>query len=213
MRDPAAALRVRECRIQLKSDLHKNRKANAIRHSRIPNGVALSQLLRPLDVAVALNIAFRPKPTFARLADDVGISQSTAHQAVIRLVGAGIVRRTRKRYQANVAALEEFLLHGVRYAFPAQRETRRRGVPTAHSAPVFRHELDSDVDPVVWPSAKGTVVGAAVEPLLDTAAELPGRRPDLYDALALVDALRIGTARDREVAGRLLSEQLQLVAT
>ena len=51
-------------------------------------------------------------------------------------------------------------------------------------------------------------MGAAIEPLLDTAAELPGRWPALDDALALVDALRVGTARDREVAGGLLASRI-----
>lgn len=166
-------------------------------------------VLRPLDVAAALDLALRPGQTFAQMAADLGVSQSTAHQAVHRLVASGLARKSARGYVANLAALEEFLLHGVRYAFPAGRARRQRGVPTAHAAPVLRDEFDGEVEPVVWPAARGTVVGAAVEPLLDGAAELPGRVPELYDALALVDALRVGTARDREVAGGMLTSRLE----
>jgi hypothetical protein len=168
----------------------------------------MQRVLRPLDVAVALDLALRPGQTFAQMAGDLGISQSTAHQAVHRLVASGLARKSARGYLANLAALEEFLLHGVRYAFPASRTRRQRGVPTAHAAPVLRDAFDGEVEPVVWPAARGSVVGAAIEPLLDTAAELPGRWPALDDALALVDALRVGTARDREVAGGLLASRI-----
>lgn len=173
----------------------------------------MSLVLRPLDVAVALDLALRPGPTFAQIATDLGISQSTAHEAVRRLLAAGLARKSSRGYFTNLAALEEFLVHGVRYAFPAHRARRQRGVPTAHAAPVLRDEFDGEVDPVVWPSARGSVVGASVEPLLDSAPDLAQRRPELYDLLALVDALRVGTARDREVAGRMLTARLEAQAT
>lgn len=166
-------------------------------------------VLRPVDVAVALDLALRPGPTFAQIAADLRISQSTAHQAVRRLVAAGLVRPSPRGYRATLAALEEFLLHGVRYAFPASRSRRQRGVPTAHAAPVLRDLFDGEIDPMVWPAASGSVVGTAVAPLLESAADLPAHRPDLYDALALVDALRVGAVREREAAGQLLTEQLE----
>ncbi len=168
----------------------------------------MTAVLRPLDIAVALDLALRPDQTFAAIAADLGISQSTAHQAVQRLIASGLCRKSGGRYLANAAALEEFLRYGVRYAFPASRAKRQRGVPTAHSAPVLRDEFDANDDPVVWPAARGTLLGAAVTPLLRSAPDLQATQPELYDALALVDALRIGNARDREVAGRILRIRL-----
>ena len=165
-------------------------------------------VLQPLDAATALAVALRPYRTFAVLAQDLGVSSSTAHQSVKRLLAAGLVREAGSGYSASINALEEFLLHGVKYAFPACRSKRQRGVPTAHSAPVLRASLGDDLEPTVWPSRLGSVIGTALEPLLPKAAELPARYPALYDALALVDALRIGTARDRDVAGRHLADVL-----
>ena len=168
-------------------------------------------VLQPIDIAVALAIALRPHATYAALAETLEISSSTAHQAVQRLLASGLVRKVRVGLEANAGALEEFIAHGVRYAFPAHRGSRRRGVPTAHAAPVLQDSLDGGVDPYVWPSAEGTVVGVALVPLVKTAARLATRHPALYEALALVDAMRVGTARDREVAGRILADRLEAV--
>jgi hypothetical protein len=167
-------------------------------------------VLRPLDVPVALYLALYPARSYGAIAQHLRISPSTAHQAVRRLIYAGLARQMgRERRDVNVAALLEFLKHGVRYAFPTQRQRPRRGIPTAHAAPALHSELDADAEPVVWAASRGRIVGAAIEPLIASAADLPERCPAVYDLLSLVDALRIGTARDREVAGRLLSERLE----
>jgi hypothetical protein len=172
----------------------------------------MRQTLQPIDVSVGLSIALRPHPTFAALADELRISPSTAHQAVKRLLLSGLVRKAAHGHVADVEALEEFVVHGARYAFPAIRNRRQRGVPTAHAAPIFEGVLDQDIDPLVWPSALGSVVGGALEPLIPSAPTLATRHPALYDLLTLVDAIRVGNARDREVAGALLSERLDAVA-
>ncbi|MEO7962300.1 MAG: MarR family transcriptional regulator [Gemmatimonadaceae bacterium] len=164
--------------------------------------------LQPIDIPVALDLALRGSRIFADLAAMLGISPSTAHQSVQRLLAAGLVQKSGRQNEANVPAIEEFLLHGARYAFPPHRSRRQRGVPTAHAAPILRDVLSGGVDPLVWPSARGAIVGTALEPLIPSAPELVDRAPSLYDMLALVDALRVGTARDREVAGQLLSERL-----
>jgi hypothetical protein len=167
-------------------------------------------VLRPLDIPVACDLALYSDRTYSELANDLQISASTAHQAVRRLVYAGLANDTPSASRrVNVAALLEFLEHGIRYAFPAQRKPPRRGIPTAHAAPALQAEMDTDEDPVVWPTARGTVVGAAIDPLLESAVELPLRCPAVYDLLTLIDAVRVGTARDREIASRTLTERLE----
>lgn len=164
------------------------------------------QTLRPLDVAVALRLAERPDATFAELRDDLGISTSTAHQAVERLSAAGILRPHDRR--VNRHALLEFLEHGVRYAFPAApRAVRERGVPTAYAAPPLAEEIAAD-EPIVWPDPRGSVIGEAMDPLYDRAVELPERCPSVYEMLTLVDALRMGRARERKIAAGKLRDRL-----
>lgn len=99
-------------------------------------------------------------------------------------------------------------MHGVRYAFPAQIARRMRGMPTAHSAPILCEALSGHEDPLIWPLRSGTMVGEALEPLIHSAAAIAERTPRLYDLLAIVDTIRVGTARDREVAASLLRQRL-----
>lgn len=166
-------------------------------------------VLQPVDVPVSLSLAARPRRTFADLGSELGISPSTAHASVQRLNAAGLVHKNGMHYEVNLAALEEFLLHGVRYAFPPQTSRRKRGVPTAHNAPALYDLLGGETDPWVWPSAQGTNVGVALEPLIPSAVEFPKTAPQLYELLTLVDAIRVGTARDREIAGELLGQRLK----
>lgn len=183
-------------------------------HSVFPNSEwqsRMAHVLRPLDVPVALSLAIRPNATFADLARDLGVSTSTAHGAVERLTFSGLMSpMAGRRHAVNLPALEEFLYHGIRYAFPARRGRRQRGVPTSHSAPALQQELGSAADPVVWASSRGSLVGASLEPLIPGAPALPDRYPELYELLTLVDGLRIGTVRDREASARLLAARLDL---
>ena len=172
----------------------------------------MKQTLQPLDIPVALALLGRPEATYPDLARCLHISLSTAHSAVKRLQWAGLVTRFRGRLRVDRDGLKEFLVHGVRYAFPAQRERPKRGVPTAYAAPVLSQELDAEVEPVVWPSPRGTVVGAAISPLIPSAPAIAEESRELYDLLALVDALRIGTARERELAEARLTDRLQHAA-
>ena len=103
----------------------------------------------------------------------------------------------------NRHALLEFLEHGVRYAFPAVAGATVRGVPTAHAGPVFAEVMESE-DPLVWEDTQGTVEGRALTPLLPRAGQLAQRAPATYALLTAVDALRVGRAREREVARRYL---------
>jgi hypothetical protein len=74
-----------------------------------------------------------------------------------------------------------------------------RGLPTAHSAEPLKNEILSD-ETYVWPSAKGKVRGHGIEPLYRSVPEAALKDFKLYELLALVDALRVGKAREKELA-------------
>jgi len=162
-------------------------------------------LLRPLDVAVALRLSREASSIFETIADDLAMSVSTAHGAVVRLRDAGLVRRDSRK--VNRHALLEFLEHGVKYAFPANRGGSARGVPTAHSAPVLADQLVAE-DVIVWPSASGSMIGESLTPLYERAPLLARKSPAEYEMLALVDAVRIGGARERSLALGALRQRI-----
>ncbi len=106
------------------------------------------------------------------------------------------------------AALLDFIICGVPFAYATSLGPETRGVPTAHAAPPLISDF-SGTDAVVWPSASGKIRGAAVQPLYAAAPASARRNPALYELLTLVDALRVGRARERQRARTILRERLQ----
>ena len=63
--------------------------------------------------------------------------------------------------------------------------------------------------PLVWPHPEGEVRGESIEPLYPSAVDAARRDSRLYECLALVDALRIGRAREKKLAIDQLTVRLR----
>ncbi|MBK8003901.1 MAG: winged helix-turn-helix domain-containing protein [Gemmatimonadetes bacterium] len=166
------------------------------------------EVLKPADLVVALALAVRGETaamTYAGLGQALGLSSSTTHEAVRRLQAAGLLRPGTR--EPNAHALRDFVVYGVRHAFPPVLGREVQGVPTAHAGPIFRDVIDSSM-PIVWPDAHGPVRGTGLTPLYPQATRLPERAPQVYELLTLVDALRVGRARERRVAVEALEKLL-----
>ncbi len=164
--------------------------------------------LKPVDVAVALLLALKqggPSATYSELGSTLGVSSSTTHESVDRLQKSGLLRSGTR--EPNLHALRNFLVHGVRHAFPPTLGRTAKGVPTAHSGPSLSEHFESTT-PIVWPDSDGSVRGTSLAPLYPSATQLPTRAPMLYDALTLIDALRVGQARERSAALSALDKVL-----
>lgn len=168
--------------------------------------------LRSQDVVVLLALVARSGETTtqAEIARALGMSVSSLHECLRRACDAGLARREGRTLAEPVReALREFLVHGVRYAFAAKIGSPARGMPTAHAAPPLRDAIDPGEDPPpVWPDAQGRVRGSSVRPLHRSVPAAARRDPRLYELLALVDALRVGRARERKLAAELLRERI-----
>jgi DNA-binding Lrp family transcriptional regulator len=161
------------------------------------------------DVVVALLLALEhgTKRTYAELGQTLGMSASEVHAAVRRLREARLIDPETREVRAE--ALRNFLVHGVPYAFPASPKEITRGMPTAWAAPTLADRIrSSDHLPPVWPDPNGKVQGSAVEPLYPSVPSAARRHPMLYELLALVDALRIGRARERDLAEKEIAIRL-----
>jgi hypothetical protein len=161
------------------------------------------------DVLVVLQLARQGHDvlaaTYPQLALALGLSASEAHAAVKRATVAGLLdpeRRVRR------PALLEFLVHGLKYVFPPVRVGVTRGVPTSLAASPLREHFGEIELPPVWPHPEGTVRGEGIEPLYPSAPSAALRDPKLHEWLALVDAVRAGRARERELAVRELTKRL-----
>lgn len=169
-------------------------------------------ILKPQDVVILLKlVSSGPQPwTYQRLAVELSISQSEAHAGVRRAVAAHLMSdATTTDGRPILAALKEFLIHGVRYAYPPVRGEMTRGMPTGYAAPPLNKVIvQPNEPPPVWPYADGTVRGYSFAPLFPSVPVAASRDPVLYELLALVDAIRDGRARERSLAAKELAARL-----
>jgi DNA-binding Lrp family transcriptional regulator len=163
---------------------------------------------KPQDVVVALKLSLGgAQLSYAELGQELGMSASEVHAAVRRLGDAHLVDPETREIRRE--ALRNFLVHGVPHAFPASPKEVTRGMPTAWAAPALSGKISaSEQIPPVWADPDGQVQGAAVQPLYSSVPGAARRDPALYGLLALVDALRIGRARERSLAEKEITHRL-----
>ena len=167
------------------------------------------QIMSPHDIVILLKIvSYGKEPWFQKpLADALGISQSEISKSLNRSKYAGLLAPNGKTVMKM--ALLEFLQFGLRYVFPVKPGAVVRGVTTSHSAKPLSDEIQS-TEAYVWPYGKGAVRGHSILPLYPSAPEAALKDAKLHELLALVDALRVGRARERELAVRELKKRLEL---
>lgn len=169
-------------------------------------------VLKPQDLIVVLKVAIMKdrEPTFAGMARDLFMSASEVHAAVQRCTTSHLLERDNGTFGVNRASLWEFLLHGVRYVFPVVAGPVVRGLPTGVSAPPLSEHFEHvGTLPLVWLDPEGDVRGISICPLYPSVPAACRLDPNLYRTLALLDALRGGAARERELAERMLIDYLQ----
>ena len=168
----------------------------------------LSQGLKPQDVLVLLKMAGRDESwRLVDLASELGLSLSEVSMALERARRSGLLDASKKRVLRS--ALQEFILHGLKYVYPAEPGPLCRGVPTAHSAPpIARRVVSEDNDQYVWPDPDGEMRGQAIEPLYGSVPRAVRKDPRLHEMLALIDALRVGRARERAIAIEEIKKRL-----
>jgi len=166
----------------------------------------MTAMLNGNDVLVLLWLAAHPGPwTFRALAQEMKIDVAALHRSVGRLKRAKLVDSDRQLNRANV---EEFLLHGVRYVIPGNLGAEERGIPTAWGVEPLRGSLASSGPTPVWPSPHGTFRGPTLEPVSEVAVDLAVANPAMSQWLGLVDAIRVGRARERKLASSELSRRI-----
>lgn len=168
--------------------------------------------LKPQDILVLLKILASGNREW-RLVDlgiELGLSQSEVSMALDRARRSGfIVESSESPRKLVKSALEEFLLHGLKYVFPAELGALCRGIPTAHSfEPLVNMIVSNENDQYVWQHPDGQLRGQALSPLCDWAPDAARKDAKLHELLALVDALRIGRARERSIAAEELKKRI-----
>lgn len=151
--------------------------------------------------------------THRDLAEQLFLSRATISVGLRRLLQSGLVRtevETNKLLPV-IASVDEFIVHGFKYIFPAEMGKFTKGIATGIAAPVFKGKLVLGNDPIfVWPYEYGEVKGLAIKPLSPNVPKSValGKDRQFYDLLALIDAMRQGRARERNIAVELFKEAI-----
>lgn len=179
-------------------------------------------MMKPQDIVVLAKLLSYQKRnknwTQASLAEELCLSASQVNYAIKRLLASRLLSNIRIESELKPTPFnqlcEEFLIHGLKFVFPPEFGTLTRGIPTAYAAPSLNKILGSTGnDPIpVWPHGQGTHRGTALTPLYHCVPESIIKFPDpfFYDLLSLLDAIRSGRARERNIGIEKISEMLKL---
>jgi len=171
-------------------------------------------MLKPQDCMLLLKLLANPGVEWSQrqLAKTLCISLAEVNAGIKRLTKARlIVKVNQSQFTPVIQAAEEFLISGLKYLLPGHLGTYSRGVPTAVGAPIFHNKIVLSSDPIpVWPDGLGEERGLALMPLYPSVTESLSEFPDkrFYELLVLVDAIRSGRARERNLAAQLLKEKI-----
>ena len=144
--------------------------------------------------------------SYLELGRRVCLSASETHAAVRRLQASALLTSDRRLLRHNA---EEFLVHGLRYAFPFRPSGGVvRGLATSYAAPVAKDVFATTGFVPVWNCTAGETLGQPFDPLYETAPEAARKDRPLYDRLAVFDMLRGGRLRERQFAEAKLREMM-----
>ena len=172
-------------------------------------------MLKPQDCVILIKLLANPGVDWSQrqLAKALGISLAEINAGIHRLGDAGLLRKDKQaKLFPNVDAAEEFLISGIKFLLPVKLGEYTRGIPTSIAAPLFHDKIPLGKDPMpVWPDAIGDKRGVALAPLHPSVPKALRENPDqtFYELLVLIDAIRSGRARERNLAVTLLKEKLK----
>lgn len=193
-------------------------------------------MLRAQDVLVALQLvlieahpppeldspflaSLRLNPTVRALAEAVGISPAEFTRSTARLRHCNLAAPGSSS-TVSITALEEFVLHGLRYVFPGEPGTIGIGLPTSwagpnwRSLPPDRHVRGDDREKPVMPwDGPGAERGVRLDPIYPSAPQMAARCRIMHATLARIDSLRSGAARERRIAAEELSALFSALRT
>jgi hypothetical protein len=184
-------------------------------------------MLKPQDIVILLKILSMmvlnknvqdESLSQNKLATLLCMSASEVNAGIKRLVLSGLLApvltddsKNKITFLPSKSACEECLISGVKYFFPVELGAYTRGIATSYAAPILEKHFILGDDPIpVWPYGEGDKRGLALEPLYSSVPKSLTQFPDptFYELLVLVDAIRSGRARERNIATTLLKEMI-----
>jgi hypothetical protein len=165
-------------------------------------------MLRPPDIVVLLALLGQSdeKWSIRSLAERLRMPLAAVQRSLARLGETPVFDAASRR--VSVGASEELIAHALPFIAPASLGAPTRGLPTAWGAAPLVDELAAGDEAPVWPDRRGKARGPALAPLHACVLELAREDREMYETLALLDAVRVGRARERRLALGHLRDRL-----
>ena len=151
------------------------------------------------------------KYTVRELSSTLGISKTAINNSIRRSTSVGLIFQDRKTGVPRVykKILLNFIIFGLKYVFPPVLSIMTRGIPTSFASPALKDHIKTAGELIyVWPDPLGKLMGQSVTPLYDSVPFAVRKDRILYEYLALVDAIRLGNAREVNLAKTHLEQGL-----
>lgn len=163
--------------------------------------------IKPQDIVILMKLISidNKNVTQVELARELFMSQSEVSESLFRSQYSRLISKNKQDIAKE--KLFNFLLYGLPIAFPQQPGEITRGIPTGHSAAPLNNDFENK-EIYVWPYSKGNVRGQSILPLYPSVVEAALLDSKLYELLSLIDAIRVGYARERSLAKKYLQELL-----
>lgn len=162
--------------------------------------------MRPQDIVILLKIISKKDQVWQNkdLASELFISASEISESLNRSSIAGLIDATKKK-KVYRKSLMEFIEHGIHYVFPALPGSLVNGLYTAHSHAFMQQHFTSELN-YVWPEPRGGVRGLSIETFYKDQIKAARKDPALYLMLALIDVIRVGRVREKQIAMKELKK-------
>lgn len=161
-------------------------------------------MIKDQDIIILLMLCLADEPIMQKeIAARAQISRAATSIAINRLVDINLLSADRE--QVMKRNFMDFLIYGMPYVFPAKLGAITKGIATHISAEPL-NKFFSATQNFVWPHVSGKIIGQSIRPIYHSVPEIIGTEEQLYEALTLIDALRIGQAREKKKAISLLKK-------
>lgn len=163
--------------------------------------------MKAQDLVILLKIILQKSPNWkvTDLAHELYLSQSEVSKALERLSFSGLLDETKKVPAKK--SLYDLIVNGIQYIFPVKLGALQKGIPTAHSfGPLKSKVISKNI--LVWPHPEGKVRGESIEPLYKNVTKAAIQDEELHKLLALIDSLRVGKVREKEIAKKELEKRI-----
>ncbi len=160
--------------------------------------------LKPQDTLLLIkywsNNQSRTVPSIREMAETIGLSASEISKGNKRLIAANLLAERNNQYYPEKNGLLEWLCYGVRYAYAAEQSGFGRGTATAWNCKLVKTDILPPIPALVWKSTRGEQEGIYIDPIHSSVVIAASRDKLLYEAFALIDAIRTGKPRELKIA-------------